>query len=150
MGPGVRRSKRPPLASGIRCNVLRKLRVLLDKIGFFATKNQKFVSAISIFANVRVTGYSCESAFKFLGRNGFVMGWKNRRTWCLWYGWNLKIEDVLIILLDFSVGVGPFVIGLSQISSFLFLFSLLNSLGSTSDWPHFSSRLFCSTSKDLA
>ena len=39
-------------------------------------------------------------------------------------GWNLDIEDGLIIL--------------------------LNSLGSTSDWPHFLSKLFCSIPENLA
>ena len=49
---------------------------------------------------------------------------ENQRTWCLRYGRNLEIEDAPII---------P-----------------LNSLGSTSDWPHFPSRMFRSTSEDLA
>ena len=50
--------------------------VFLDKIGSFATKNQKFVSAISIFVDKRVPNESCESAFKFLVGNGFVKGRK--------------------------------------------------------------------------
>ena len=49
--------------------------MFLDKIGSFATLNQK-VSAISIFVNKRVPDDSCESAFKFLVRNGCVKGRK--------------------------------------------------------------------------
>ena len=48
--------------------------MFLDKIGSVATLNQKFVSSISIFVNKRVTDDSCESAFKFLVRNGCVKG----------------------------------------------------------------------------
>ena len=40
------------------------------------TLNQKFVSAIPIFVNKRVSDDSCESAFKFLVRNGCVKGRK--------------------------------------------------------------------------
>ena len=52
------------------CNVLAfRIRKVLDKIGSFATYNQKIVSVISIFVNERVPDDCCQTAFKILVRN---------------------------------------------------------------------------------
>ena len=48
----------------------------LDEIGSFATWNQKFVSAISIFVNERVPDDCCKHALQFLVRNCSVKGRK--------------------------------------------------------------------------